>query len=162
MSSTGFQVPAIYRLFFLTIEPACHLMGAYLAYFRPAEYLRLTHAASAPIGDEVPLATKVVLYQVADLCMFFAVCQALVLRSSVDLRVWRALLFAILISDVGYILSFTPLGLDILWDAKKWTSLHVGAIVFGYFGASLRLSFLAGIGMPLENRRMPSSPSKRG
>src|SRR5436190_14915228 len=95
---TAFRVPVFYRLSFLTIEPISALVGAYFAHFQPQMYLYLTHSQSAP-GSTIPTGTRVVLRQLANLYLLFALNEALVLRSTADLRVWRSLLLGLLLAD---------------------------------------------------------------
>ncbi|RMZ86475.1 hypothetical protein DV736_g6299, partial [Chaetothyriales sp. CBS 134916] len=141
------SIPLPYTIFFLWIEPIFTLAGAFLAWFQPATYLALTHAASAPqklVG--LPIATLVSLLQLGNLYLAFAVIEASVLRATTDLNVWRALLISLLIADFGHLLSCYPLGLDLYYDVRKWTAIAYGSYLFVYIGASFRISFLLNIG----------------
>jgi hypothetical protein len=152
--STTFSPPSIYRLFFLWIEPFSTIVGAYYAHFLPATYLRLTHALSAPLSAAsssdaslLPLSTRVVLSQLANLYFLFTLNEALVLRSTRDIRVWRTLLFGLLVADVGHLYSVYPLGPAIYWSFWKWNAIDWGNIAFVYCGAAMRISFLMGLGL---------------
>ncbi len=142
---TSFSLPLIYRLFFLVIEPISTLVGAFYAHFRQDEYLALTHADSAPLP--APLGTSVVMSQLANLYFLFALNEALVLRSTGDLRVWKVLLFGLLVADFGHLYSLSPLGPSIYWDASRWNAIDWGNVPFVYLGASMRIAFLAGVGL---------------
>ena len=150
------QLPVIYRLFFLLIEPLAALVGAYYAHFLQDEYLTMTHVDSAPAAAAVPTGTSVVLSQLANLYLLFAVNEAIVLRSTGDRRVWRALLFGLLIADAGHLYALRNLGTSIYWDVTRWNAMHLGNVPFVYLGASMRIAFLAGVG--LGGR---TSPKKR-
>ncbi|EOD51460.1 hypothetical protein GTA08_BOTSDO03457 [Neofusicoccum parvum] len=147
-SDSRSRIPAPYRAFFLFLEPASALVGAYYAHFCPAIYLQLTHSPSAPApAQPVPTATRVVLSQLANLYLLFAVNEAVVLRATADLRVWRALLCALLLADFGHLYSVAALGPDVYWDVARWNAIDWGNVAFVYLGASMRMAFLSGIGL---------------
>jgi len=82
------------------------------AYLTPHLYLSLTHAASTPVpptsaltdlNSTVPLATRIALSQLANLYIFFALNEGLVLRCTRDATVWRTLLIGLLIADLGHL-----------------------------------------------------------
>ena len=150
VSAAKFRVPAIYRLFFLTIEPISALIGAYFAHFQPQTYLRLTHSASAP-RDAIPTGTRVVLSQLANLYFLFAINEALVLRSTSDLRVWQVLLLGLLVADLGHLYSVSQLGVDVYWKIYQWSPMDCGSIGFVYVGAIMRISFLCDLGVPTSS-----------
>ncbi|KAL8283379.1 hypothetical protein RQP46_005789 [Phenoliferia psychrophenolica] len=127
---TSPTIPALYRLFFLYIEPISALVGAYFAHFDPSEYLVLTHA---PSFSPPTTGTTAVLSQLANLYLLFAMNEAFVLRSTTDVRVWRTLLFGLLVADLGHLWS---------WNEMAW-----GNVAFVYVGATMRACFLAGVGL---------------
>lgn len=141
------RIPFIYQAFFLYIEPISTIIGAYYAWFQPQYYLDLTHHASAPGILGVPTGTEVVLRQLGNLYLGFTLNEALVLRATTDLRVWRTLLFGLLIADFGHLYSCFPLGTDYYYDFQNWNSIAWGNIAFVYCGATLRTCFLLGIGL---------------
>ncbi|KAI1799533.1 hypothetical protein F4811DRAFT_93326 [Daldinia bambusicola] len=137
-------LPLAYRAFFLIIEPISALVGAYYAHLRQDEYLSMTtHTAASP----VPLGTSVVLSQLANLYLLFALNEALVLRSTGDLRVWRTVLFVLLVADFGHLYSVSGLGSWVYWDATSWNPIDYGNVLFVYLGASVRIAFLTGVGL---------------
>lgn len=142
---SSFSLPLAYRLFFLVIEPIFALVGAYYAHILQEEYLAMTHAGSAT--SPVPLGTSIVMSQLANLYLLFTLNEAVVLRSTGDLRVWKALLFGLLVADFGHLYSLKSLGSSIYWDVSRWNSLDWGNVPFVYFGAAMRISFLTGVGL---------------
>ncbi|POS71187.1 hypothetical protein DHEL01_v210417 [Diaporthe helianthi] len=145
---TRFPLP--YRLFFLYIEPISALVGAFYAHFRQDEYLLLTHAASAPSpGTAIPTGTSIVLSQLANLYLLFTLNEALVLRSTSDLRVWKTVLFGLLVADLGHLWTVRQLGLGIYlpWNFARWNAIDWGNIPFVYLGACMRAAFISGVGM---------------
>jgi hypothetical protein len=85
-------IPQAYQIFFLWVEPIATLVGAFYAGVRPLEYLYRTHAVSNPerlLG--LPIATQVVLQQLGNMYLAFALNEALVLRATTDLQSWNAI-----------------------------------------------------------------------
>ncbi|KAI1417680.1 hypothetical protein F5Y13DRAFT_151590 [Hypoxylon sp. FL1857] len=136
-------LPLTYRAFFLIIEPISALVGAFYAHFRQDEYLAMTTHASSP----VPFGTSIVLSQLANLYLLFALNEALVLRSTGDLRVWKTVLFVLLVADFGHLYSVSGLGSWVYWDVTRWNAIDFGNVLFVYLGASMRIAFLAGVGL---------------
>ncbi|KAH8658821.1 hypothetical protein BGZ60DRAFT_339933, partial [Tricladium varicosporioides] len=142
----GFKLPRLYSLFFLVIEPLSALVGAYYAHFQPSTYLTLTNPSS-PASKNLPLSTNIVLTQLANLYLLFALNEALVLRSTSDLTVWRTVLVGLLIADFGHLYSVKSLGLGIYWKLWEWNSMAWGNVGFVYAGACMRMCFLSGVGL---------------
>ena len=130
-----------YRYFFLYFEPFSALVGAYYAYSQPQTYLSLTHAPTAPRND-IPTSTRIILIQLSNLYFLFAINEALVLRATNDLKVWRAVLTGLLIADIGHLWSVSPLGMRIYWDVRSWNAIDWGNIGVVYVGAITRICFL--------------------
>lgn len=150
MGYTGdlLAVSKAYIIFFLYIEPISALVGAFYALVLPRSYLRLTHLASAPAAYEpVPIGTSVVLTQLANLYVLFAVNEALVLRCTTDIRVWKTVLFGLLIADFGHLYSVYQLGHEVYWRFWNWNAMAWGNVAFVYLGAAMRLAFLCGFGV---------------
>ena len=145
----------IYILFFLYIEPLSALVGAYYAYFLPTHYLHLlsfpptttttTTTTSAP--TTIPLTTQIALTQLANLYLLFCLNEALVLRSTRDLRMWRTLLFGLLVADFGHLWSMRGLGWRVFVEVWRWNAMVWGSVGFVYVGASMRMAFLGGVGV---------------
>ncbi|KAF7370094.1 hypothetical protein MSAN_00639400 [Mycena sanguinolenta] len=144
-------IPFIYKLFFLYIEPISALAGAYYAAFQPQNYL---NDLSLPGGklEPSPLTTqsKMVLLQLANLYLLFTLNEHLVLSSTNSLKTWRRLLFGLLVADFGHLISMAPLGIDVFWRVWDWNAMVWGSVGFVYAGASMRMSFLAGLGLPAK------------
>jgi len=155
MVSPAFTLPSFYTAFFLFIEPISALVGAFFAHFRPLDYLQLTHTSSAPSdASTIPLSTTIVLSQLANLYLLFAINEALVLRASSDLRVWKTVLFGLLVADFGHLYTVKTLGPEIYWNVLKWNAIDWGNVGFVYAGATMRMMFLAGVGLNTESGRV--------
>lgn len=149
-----FRLPLVYTAFFLTIEPISALVGAFYAYFKPLSYLQMTHFASSPSYESaVPLSTNIVLTQLANLYLLFALNEALVLRSTSDLRVWKTVLFGLLLADFGHLYSVRALGVQVYWRFWEWNAMDWGNIGFVYAGAAMRMAFLSSFGLDTESGR---------
>ncbi|KAJ7464353.1 hypothetical protein FB451DRAFT_1561676 [Mycena latifolia] len=145
------NIPLIYRLFFLYIEPISALAGAYYAAFRPEDYLRdLSLPGARPEPSSLTTQSNMVLLQLANLYLLFALNESLVLSSTNSLKTWRRLLFGLLVADFGHLISMAPLGADVFWRVPDWNAMVWGSVGFVYAGASMRMSFLAGLGLPAE------------
>ncbi|ETI28324.1 hypothetical protein G647_00773 [Cladophialophora carrionii CBS 160.54] len=141
------NIPLAYRIFFLWIEPVATLAGAYYAWFKPSTYLEDTHLPSAPGILGLPTSTHVVLRQLGNLYLAFALNEAFVLRATNDLKVWRSLLLGLLIADFGHLYSCYPLGVKTYYDLVNWNAMAYGNYLFVYCGAATRICFLLGVGM---------------
>lgn len=141
------SIPLPYIAFFLWIEPVATLAGAYFAWLDPQTYIQLTDPASAPGILGLPTATNVVLRQLGNLYVAFALNEALVLRATTDLKVWRALLLVLLIADFGHLYSCYALGPKAYYDVANWNAMAYGNYLFVYCGALTRICFLSGVGM---------------
>ncbi|KAJ7648627.1 hypothetical protein DFH06DRAFT_1209230 [Mycena polygramma] len=154
------RIPLIYKLFFLCIEPISALAGAYYAAFRADDYLA---DLSLPGGRlESPSLTtqnKMVLLQLANLYLLFALNEHLVLSSTNSLKTWRRLLFGLLVADFGHLYSMAPLGAEVFWRVADWNAMVWGSVGFVYAGASMRIAFLAGVGLRAEKAN--ENPSRK-
>ncbi|KAK3302773.1 uncharacterized protein B0T15DRAFT_497235 [Chaetomium strumarium] len=151
VGTVGLTLPLPYRLFFLLIEPIATAVGAYYAFFDQRTYLDLTHAASAP--SPIPLGTSIAMSQLANLYFAFALSEALILRSTSDLRVWKTMLFCLLVADLGHLYTVGVLGPQIYWRVSEWNAIDWGNIGFVYLGASMRTAFLAGVGFGAKTKK---------
>ena len=140
-------IPLLYRLFFLYIEPISALVGAYYAAFAHKEYLALTDPSSISLLSTAPsLAVEIILRQLANLYLLFAINEALVLRATNDITVWKAVLIGLLIADLGHLWSVGGKGWDVYWNVASWNAIDAGNVGFVYAGAGMRIAFLWGVG----------------
>ena len=140
------RISLFYRLFFLYVEPLSAILGAYFSFFDQPTYLSLTHLPSAP-QDPIPISTQIVLSQLSNLYLLFAINEALVLRSTKDVRVWKTVLFGLLVADFGHLWSVQILGWEVYWRVAGWNAIDWGNIGFVYAGALVRSCFLLGLGV---------------
>ncbi len=147
-TQVGQRLPIAYNLFFLILEPISALTGAFFTHFRQRHYLQLLDAGSSPIAAAtIPRGTSVVMSQLASMYLFFALNEAIVLRSTADLRVWRAILFVLLLADFAHLFSLWELGPRIYYDVLGWNVGDYGNVPWVYAGATMRICFLLGVGL---------------
>ena len=151
----GDVIPFRYRLFFLYIEPISALAGMYYAAMHPSDYL---FDLVSPIRSDfsrsaLDTPTRMTLFQLSNLYLLFALNEHLVLSSTSSLKTWRRLLFSLLVADFGHLATMIPAGTEIFWNVSKWNAMAWGSVGFVYLGASLRLCFLAGVGLEDDERR---------
>jgi hypothetical protein len=147
------RIPVCYRLVFLWLEPVSIFAGAVYACFLQSTYLSLTHAASAPRAP-VPVATSVVLAQLANLYLGLGMLEASVLRASADRKVWLTFLAVLLVADLGHLCSVAPVGTWVYWQYWRWNAIDWGNVPFVYFLAITRTCFLLGVGFPRDHSRL--------
>ena len=145
----GDVFPFPYRLFFLYIEPLSALAGAYYAAIHPSDYLLdLVSPTQSDFNRAVfDTPTRMSLFQLANLYLLFALNEHLVLSSTSSPKTWRCLLFCLLVADLGHLATMIPAGTEIFWNVSKWNAMSWGSVGFVYLGASVRLCFLAGVGL---------------
>lgn len=146
-------IPLLYRLFFLYIEPIATAAGAYYAALDQRAYMHLTVPPSpleavtgSGAGAGVSTRESIVLYQLANLYFVFALNEALVLRATGDVRVWKVFLLGLLIADFGHLASVAQVGWEVYYRVWEWNEMYWGNLGFVYVGAAMRLCFLMGIG----------------
>lgn len=140
-----------YQLFFLYIEPLSALGGAIYAGMLPGTYIKdLTLTTVWPAKDTT-LTTPVLmtLFQLSNLYLLFAINEHVVLSSTNNIKIWKRLLFGLLIADFGHLLSLAPLGSEVYWRVWDWNAMMWGSVAFVYLGASMRIAFLFNVGLLL-------------
>ncbi|KAI6778880.1 NADP-dependent alcohol dehydrogenase-like protein [Emericellopsis cladophorae] len=147
-AQAGFSLPFTYSLFFLFIEPLGALAGAYFTHVHQPYYLSLLSAPSASSAD-VQLSTpmSVAMSQLASMYLFFALNEALILRATSDIQVWRAVLLVLLVADFAHLYALKALGPQVYYDVWNWSAGDWGNVPFVYLGALMRICFLRGVGL---------------
>lgn len=143
-SASPTTIPQLYRLFFLWIEPVATAVGAYYAALDQQSYMHLTLPS---VTTAISARESTVLYQLANLYFVFALNEALVLRATSDVRVWKVFLFGLLLADFGHLASVKGvMGWEVYYRFWEWNSMYWGNLGFVYVGAAMRSSFLMGVG----------------
>lgn len=145
---TAAHIPGIYRLYHLYFEPVVAVQGAVMCARAPLWYLAVM-SPRATAAHYHPVA-QVVFDQLAATYFLFAFNQAVVLRVAADnLRVWRAMLFGMLLCDLAHVWATKDAlgGWDALLDPAGWRFYDWSNVVVLCAGAALRVAFLAGVGI---------------
>ncbi|MCJ1290689.1 hypothetical protein MMC34_002231 [Xylographa carneopallida] len=141
-------IPLPYRILLLYLEPVAAFNGAILSHFFPAYYLAGMSPSATTTTYSSP--SQVIFDQLAACYFLFAFNEAVVLRSTSDLRVWKAIVLGILICDLFHLYgTWEALGAAFwdprLWRVEDWVNL---AMLYGPGG--MRLAFLIGVGLKEE------------
>ena len=147
MAQTSRAPPLLYQLFFLYIEPVATAVGAYYSHFRQQDYMQMTLPSASQATFGVTATESIVLTQLANLYMVFALNEAIVLRATNDRQVWKMFLLGLLVADFGHLYSVHSLGPEVYWEFWKWNAMYWGNLGFVYIGAAMRTAFLLGLGI---------------
>ena len=144
-------IPFLYRVFYLYIEPLSALGGAIYAALLPKEYLNdlLPYNALPTFTSSALIPSPVImtLAQLANLYLLFAINEHFVLSSTNDVRIWKRVLFGLLVADFGHLWSVKDAGMEVYWRVWEWNPMMRGSVGFVYLGAMSRICFLLGIGL---------------
>jgi len=142
-------IAPLYRIFFLSIEPLLAFSGACLSHFHPYKFVASITPASIHTSPPLVVTPTIQLLctNIAALYLLFTINEAIVLRLSNDINVWRAVIAGMLISDFGHLYGVyaadparaTEWG---MWVMEEWFNVLTLS-----FGAVVRLGFLAGVGV---------------
>ena len=146
--------PFIYRFLFLYLEPISALLGTIINILDPLRYLQsLSPAATA--SSYSPL-TKPIYDQLAAHLLFFSWSQAVVLRSTNDMKVWKALLFGMFLCDILHLFaSYRILGPEVFFNPTFWRWEDWVNFIMLYGPGGLRLAFCAGVGVRKGELKTP-------
>ena len=132
-----------YRILFLYIEPLAALFGTYTTLFHPEPYL----LSLSPTATYSSL-TYPVYAQIAGHDLLFSWLQAVLLRSTSSVRIWKIVLFGILMCDVLHLYgSYVVLGPESFFDPRTWRWEEWITFVMTYGPGLLRAAFCLEIGV---------------
>lgn len=135
------QIPLPYLVILLWLEPVVVFSGSLACYFRPTEFLQtFTDARYAPSNQ--------VIYDVLGAnYVLFAWNEAVVLRFCKDLRVWKAFVLGVLVSDILHLYaSWAVIGTEAFFNPMKWRSGEWITYTTLYVSAANAVAFLMEIG----------------
>jgi len=150
------HIPSLYRIFFLYIDPLICLSGIYLSFLDQSTYIQMgtprvlskTRSPNTPID---PLTQYFMMAVGANLLCTFGI-EVILLRQVVDapkglnVRIWKTVMFCILLSDLA--LVYTSFNLDhkglvdvLSWERSDWTNNGILGTAI-----TIRSAFLLGFG----------------
>jgi len=142
-------IAPLYRIFFLSIEPLLAFSGALLSHFHPHKFV--TSITPAPVNTSPPLVVTPVIQllctNIAALYLLFTINEVIVLRLSNDIKVWRAVIGGMLVSDIGHLYGVYAADPARATEWGKWVMEEWFNVLTLSFGAVVRLGFLAGVGV---------------
>lgn len=138
-------LPLVYRALFLYFEPLAALLGTFTLHVYPSTFLNGMCQGSRYASDN-----QIIYDQLAGTYMLFAFNEAVVLRLTRDMLVWRAIIIGTLLCDALHIYaSWTALGSSVFWDPRAWRVedwsdwINLGSL---WGQAAIRVAFLLQIG----------------
>ncbi|MCJ1263647.1 hypothetical protein MMC22_003517 [Lobaria immixta] len=145
MTSVAPKIPLPYRILLLYFEPLAALNGALIVHFFPSYYL----LGMSPTANSLSYdpASQIVYDQLAATYTLFAFNEAIVLRQTSELRVWKAMVLGILLCDLVHLYgSWNVMGTQMfvrpwLWRIEDWVNL-----LMLYGPAAMRLGLLFEVG----------------
>ena len=141
------QIPLIYRFLFLYFEPLAAFSGTIITLTDPLTFLQ----SFSPLATVFDPLTTPIYDQLSAHLLRFAWSQAVVLRITNDLRIWKYVLFGMFLCDVLHLwASYRILGPEVFFNPMEWRWEEWVNFVMLYGPGSLRLAFCAGVGLPEE------------
>lgn len=136
------QIPLPYRVLLLWFEPLAAFNGALLAHFTPTRYLNTMSAVA-----KYDPSNQVIYDQLAATYFLFAFNEAIVLRLSSDLRVWKAMVLGILLCDIIHLYgSWSALGTEVFVSPWLWRPEDAVNLSMLYVPGAMRIAFLLEVG----------------
>lgn len=137
------NIPLIYRLWHLWIEPAAAVNGARYLWYQPEtyhDYMPKTAAWSPK--------SKIIYDQLAASYMLFAFNQAVTLRVVQDVYVWKVLLFGMALCDAAHVYSlWAEMGADVFLSPESWRTEDWVTMLTTVGPFFLRMAFVLGVGL---------------
>jgi hypothetical protein len=133
------HIPPIYTIFHIYLEPLLALSGAWHLHFAPVRYFTFM-----PSSSNYSAASQIAYDQLATCYVFFAAIEILVLRSTSDVKVWRAVVLALLICDAGHV---GAIGAELGWKVWEWEGVDHVTMAMNVVPMVVRGMFLAGVGI---------------
>ena len=141
------HIPLIYRVLLLWFEPLAAFNGAILCHFDAPSFLN-TMSATAVYTPS----SQVIFDQLAATYTLFAFNEAVVLRISKDLKVWKAMILGILLCDTLHLYaSWVVMGTELFVRPWLWRAEDAIAVGMLWVPIVIRIAFLLEVGIRREN-----------
>jgi len=143
------KIPLLYRIFFLYYEPLSAFNGALLCHMNAPMFLRTMSSTAIYTPSH-----QVIFDQLAATYLLFAFNEAVVLRLTHDLKVWKAMVLGILLCDLVHLYgSWAELGTDMFFNPILWRwedAINLGML---WSGVVIRVLFLMGVGFQGKGKK---------
>ena len=140
------HIPFVYRLTFLYFEPLAAFIGALITFFSPLQFLQVFSPAASS-RDYSPL-SQPIYDQLSAHLVRFAWSQAVTLRLTSELRVWKSVLFGMFLCDLVHLYSqYLILGPSVYCDPRQWRMEEWVNFVMLYGPGGLRVAACLGVGI---------------
>ncbi|KAI5461768.1 hypothetical protein BGZ63DRAFT_424630 [Mariannaea sp. PMI_226] len=137
------HIPLIYRGLFLFFEPCAALLGSFILHFTPWDFLNTMSATAKYAPDN-----QVIYDYLAATYALFAFNEAVVLRLTNDLRVWKGIVVGILLCDAIHLYgSWAELGSTMFWNPLNWRTEDWTNLGLLWGQAVIRIAFVFGVGL---------------
>lgn len=139
------HIPLFYRLFFLYIDPLFNLSGIYVSFLDHTAYLSMGVPRSLTTTP-TPI-TEYLIMALGSWSLSILVIQTLLLQQYRDVKLWKIVMFGILLTDFGLVYGLYAANPTGIWQVGKW--MQGEWISHGIFATviPIRMAFLAGVGM---------------
>jgi len=147
------KIPALYRIFFLYIDPLIGLSGLYIFFFDHAFFLKTGLPASIATEAQYTPVVRFLLFSLGSYFLAIAAMQVYLLQAyknapnGLNLRIWKFVQAAILMIDLGLLGTMIDADPSTAmrpgrWGEGEWSNFGVLGLVIAF-----RSSFLLGVGL---------------
>jgi hypothetical protein len=146
------RIPFAYRFLVLWFEPIAAANGAFMATFKSDKFLAVMTSRATPIALTPQF--QIVFDQLAATYFLFAFNEAVVLRLTSELGVWKGMLFGIACCDAIHIWATgKALGAEVMMNPMLWRVVDWVNLLLLYIPITMRLAFFFGVGIRPETRK---------
>ncbi|KAH7102242.1 hypothetical protein BKA62DRAFT_769948 [Auriculariales sp. MPI-PUGE-AT-0066] len=148
------HIPTLYVSIFLWLEPVLASLSGILCILQPTTMLQfIATTPLAPTPATTPQ-THALLISLGGMYIQFAMIEALVLRAAPTWSVWRAVMLALAVCDLGHVagLARIPGGVDALllsgMRSGNWVTVECATVIPVYWILTVRAALALGVGVP--------------
>ncbi|ODQ50528.1 hypothetical protein SAICODRAFT_46606, partial [Saitoella complicata NRRL Y-17804] len=141
-------LPSFYSGVFVIFEPLSTLAGALYAFTDPYGFVTTqdpsqSHLVDALKSQTLPLSSLAVAIQLGNCYLLLSLISTFILHTTNEVRTVRALLWALLLGDVGHVgACYWVLGSEVFWDVSRWNAVTAGNVGVTTLLAVCRIAYL--------------------
>ena len=138
------QIPLVYRIIFLYLEPVLVTSGALQSFFTPGKFIRFIQPTPIAVSKEL----QIVFSYLSATYIMLAWNEAVVLRCASSHEVWMTVQLGIFLSDIFHLYaSVVALGINRFCDPFNWRVEDRINLGFIAGNGIVRLMFMLGVGI---------------